>query len=62
MPKTTLTFDLTRPARKFGGDRYEHHLDGNKNDKVVVYVPQSISRDAKTDKVTSKIDITFEAK
>ena len=55
-----LTFDLTRIAKKFGGDRYEHDLEGNKNDKFVVYIPQSISRKAGV--VAEKMNITFEPK
>ncbi len=59
---TTLTFKLTRPARKFGGDRYEHYLGGNPNDKVVIYIPQSISRSENTKGIAKVIDVTFEVK
>ena len=40
---TKLTFELVRPAKKSGGDRYEY---GKKetNDLVVIYIPQFISR------------------
>ena len=43
MPKHILKFDLTRPARSSGGDRYEC---GRKGDEewMTVYVPQHISR------------------
>lgn len=39
----TLTFKLTRVAKKNGGDRYEH---GSKDDSdfMVIYIPQFISR------------------
>lgn len=57
---TKLTFKLVRAARKFGGDRYEHNWEGNLNDKVVVYVPQTISR--KLGEPVKVIDITFEPK
>ena len=39
--KTTLTFTLTRPARKSGGDRYETGMSG---ERFVIYIPQEISR------------------
>lgn len=38
-----LKFRLTRPARKGGGDRYEHGQEGDK-DYMVIYIPQFISR------------------
>lgn len=57
---TKLTFKLIRAARKFGGDRYEHNWEGNPNDKIVVYVPQMISR--KSSEPVEVIDITFESK
>lgn len=59
---TKLTFKLTRPARKFGGDRYEHELDGNPQDKVVIYVPQIISRGDDVKGIAKVIDVTFEVK
>ena len=36
-------FNLTRPAKSNGGDRYEHSVKG-KDDHMVFYVPQTISR------------------
>ena len=60
--KTTLIFTLTRPASKSGGDRYEHYLNGNKNDKVVIYVPQHVSRANDVKGIAKKIDMTFETK
>ena len=38
-----LIFKLTRPAKKSGGDRYEHGVEGDK-DYMVIYIPQFISR------------------
>ena len=38
-----LTFELTRPARKAGGDRYEVQVASEKL-AIVIYVPQYISR------------------
>ena len=40
---TNITFILTRPARKQGGDRYEANLIGQK-EPMVIYIPQHISR------------------
>ena len=39
----TFQFNLTRPARKAGGDRYEYEEKGHP-DFMVLYFPQSISR------------------
>jgi hypothetical protein len=41
--KLTLTFKLTRPAKKAGGDRYETLIEGEAK-PMVIYVPQKISR------------------
>ncbi len=41
--KVELDFKLTRPAKKSGGDRYEHGVKGLK-DHMVIYVPQFYSR------------------
>ena len=38
-----LKFTLTRPAKKLGGDRYEHGKKGDL-DFIVIYFPQFISR------------------
>jgi len=40
---TRLTFKLTRPAKKSGGDRYETLIEGEKK-PMVLYIPQRISR------------------
>ena len=40
---TKLQFKLVRPAKKQGGDRYEHGIKGDA-DFMVIYLPQSISR------------------
>jgi hypothetical protein len=39
----TVTMALIKPAKAKGGDRYECDYQG---DRMVVYVPQSISRKA----------------
>lgn len=52
--KTELVFKLTKPARKKGGDRYEAEIEVEDR-PMVIYVPQSISREvtlARTLKVT----------
>jgi len=51
-----LSFRLTRPARSSGGDRYEC---GQKGDELwmVIYVPQSISREGGTVKQTLQVTI-----
>ena len=41
--ETKLKFKLTRPAKKDGGDRYEHGMKGEK-EFMALYFPQSISR------------------
>ncbi|KKK57524.1 hypothetical protein LCGC14_3053620 [marine sediment metagenome] len=56
---TKLTFKLTRPAKKSGGDRYEAKVEGEDN-LMVVYVPQSISR--AIGQSVLAMEITFEAK
>ena len=40
-----LDFELTRPAKRGGGDRYEVKVKGLEK-PMVIYVPQLISRDA----------------
>ena len=42
MEKVTVLVQLTRPAKKSGGDRYEGMT--HKGEDFVVYFPQSISR------------------
>lgn len=37
--KTEFTLKLTKPARSYGGDRYE-----NETGSVTVYFPQTITR------------------
>ncbi len=50
-------FKLTRPAKAHGGDRYEYSVKG-KEDHMVFYIPQSISR--KEGKIKDEIKITIE--
>ena len=52
-----LTFKLTRPAKKAGGDRYETLIEGE-NKPMVIYVPQHISR--KEDAPSQTLIITIE--
>ena len=49
--KVTKVMELTRPARKAGGDRYE-------SEDMVIYIPQEISR--ANGKPLEKIKVTFE--
>ncbi len=59
-----LTFKLTRPARKLGGDRYEATLRG-KEGPVIFYIPQEISRDSGKVKLSEPVEtmeIYFEPK
>ena len=59
-----LTFHLTRPARKRGGDRYECTLVGEEK-PFVLYVPQCISRITMTTSsklVAKEIEVTFDPK
>jgi len=57
MQKKELFFKLEKPARKSGGDRYEH---GEKDDKdfITLYLPQSISREE--GEPTKKLKVTIE--
>lgn len=54
---TELIFTLTRPAKKNGGDRYEHGVEGNP-DFMVIYIPQRISR--KGGEAKKEFTVTFE--
>ena len=56
----TLLFKLTRPAKALGGDRYEY---GSKetNDLIVVYIPQSITRNETSTPVPT-LEISFNPK
>lgn len=38
-----VMMELTRPARKSGGDRYEGKIEGT-DEILTIYFPQSISR------------------
>ncbi len=58
---TKLLFKLTRPARKFGGDRYEADLE-DEYKPWVLYVPQAISRTGDGKVVADYFEITFEPK
>ena len=40
---TKLQFDLKRPAKAKGGDRYEHGKEGDEH-YMVIYLPQNLSR------------------
>jgi len=53
----TMLFLLTRPAKKGGGDRYEHGKEDNQ-DHMVIYIPQFISRKEGIPKQSFKV--TFE--
>lgn len=52
-----LGFELTRAAKKGGGDRYEHGKEGEE-DYMVIYIPQFISRSSGAPK--NSIEVTFE--
>jgi len=41
--KIELEFNLTRPAKKTGGDRYEFGVEKSP-DHMVIYIPQVYSR------------------
>ena len=60
MPRT-ITFTLTRPAKKSGGDRYESDVP-DQDKPFVVYVPQTISRSEDRQVLAKYIDITFDPK
>lgn len=53
-----MEFILVRPAKKNGGDRYEHGKDGNE-DFMVIYIPQFISR-KEGGQPKQSIKVTFE--
>jgi len=53
---TTLTFKLTRPAKKAGGDRYEAAVEGEVN-PMVIYIPQTISRTSGQAKLSVEVTI-----
>jgi len=55
---TELKFQLTRPAKSGGGDRYEHGKKGDK-DFMTVYIPQTISR--KGENAIAAFDVTIKA-
>jgi len=59
-----ILFELTRPARRFGGDRYEADI-GDK-DPWIIYVPQSLSRvdhpKGGQQVIADAFEITFEPK
>ena len=55
-----ILFELTRPARKFGGDRYEADIGDPK--PWVLYIPQSVSRDPSGQVIADAFEITFEPK
>jgi len=42
-----IVLKLTRPARSKGGDRYEAIIENEEN-PLVIYLPQSITRDSNT--------------
>ena len=50
-----LKFVLTRPAKKQGGDRYEHGKKGDL-DFMVFYFPQFISR--KGGEIKKELEVT----
>ena len=52
-----LEFKLTRPAKSNGGDRYEHGKKGD-DQYMVIYLPQSISREG--GKIRDEVNITIE--
>jgi len=56
-----VKFQLTRPARSKGGDRYEGNLVG-KERPMVIYIPQEISRAIKGQVIAKQIEITFNPK
>lgn len=43
MTETKLHFELARPAKKAGGDRYEY-LTKDEKGFMAIYIPQHISR------------------
>ena len=54
---TKLIFNLTRPAKKGGGERYEHGKEQD-NDYMIIYLPQFLSRpEGSPQKI---IEVTFE--
>jgi len=55
---TELKFQLTRPAKTSGGDRYEHGKKGD-DDFMTVYIPQSISRQGNN--AIETFDVTIKA-
>lgn len=60
---TNLTFTLTKPARKSGGDKYTAEMKGSTT-LFVIYFPQSISRADTSGKITGipayKITVAIE--
>jgi len=54
---TSYKFDLKRPAKSNGGDRYDYSEKG-KDDHMAFYIPQSISR--KEGDIAKTLTITIE--
>ena len=54
---TSYKFDLKRPAKSKGGDRYEHSEKG-RDDYMVFYIPQNISR--RGGEIEKELTITIE--
>jgi len=44
MNAVKLDFQLTKPAKSGGGDRYEYGVKGVDDNFMVIYIPQTISR------------------
>ena len=59
--KTKLMFELTRQARKTGGDRYEAKLEGEYK-PWVLYIPQAVSRSKAGYLPADAFEVTFEEK
>lgn len=62
--KIELDFNLTRPAKKSGGDRYEHGVEKSP-EHMVLYLPQFISRERELSHAKgmpfSTVKVTIEA-
>lgn len=56
---TEMKFNLVRPAKAKGGDRYEHGKEGDA-DWMVIYVPQSLSREGGQPKKSFTVKFNWE--
>ncbi len=56
--KTVLNFSLVKRAKASGGDRYEAKVNSEDDKPMVIYIPQSISREGSITK--QQLGVTIE--